>query len=63
MKCDDGIPSYYAIMEMITKYSGVARKQAVPEINGIYNKEIDYMLSLIQKNMEKEYAEKIKSAY
>ena len=55
--------SYEAISIMIADYDGVARKQAVPEINGIYNKEIDYMLSLIQKNMEKEYAEKIKSAY
>ena len=58
-----GMDSYEAISIMIADYDGVARKQAVPEINGIYNKEIDYMLSLIQKNMEKEYAEKIKSAY
>ena len=58
-----GINSSTAIMEMFADYGGVARKQAVPEINGIYNKEIDYMLSLIQKNMEKEYDEKIQSAY
>ena len=62
-KKNKGINSSTAIMEMFADYGGVARKQAVPEINGIYNKEIDYMLSLIQKNMEKEYAEKIKSAY
>ena len=62
-KRHDGVDSYRAIMEMFADYGGVARKQAIPEINGIYNKKIEYMLSLIQKNMEKEYAEKIKLAY
>jgi hypothetical protein len=31
------------------------KKQAIPEINGIYNKEIEYMLSLIQQSIESEY--------
>lgn len=56
-----GADSYEAIATMIADYGGVARKQAIPEINGIYNKEIEYMLSLIQKNIEKEHDEKIES--
>ena len=58
-KKDDGTSSFDAIMEMYADYGGVARKQAIPEINGIYNEEIEYMLSLIQKNIEKDYAQKL----
>ena len=36
-------------------FGGVARKQAIPEINGIYNEKIEHMLSLIQQSMESEY--------
>ena len=45
---------FTAIYEMIDKYGGVARKQAKPQINGVYNAEIEYMCSLIQESMEKE---------
>ena len=41
---------------MIATYGGVARKQAIPQINGIYNKQIEYMLSLIQQSIENELA-------
>ena len=36
------------------KYGGVARKQPIPEINGIYNEQIEYMLSLIYQSIENE---------
>lgn len=49
-----GLNSGEAIFRMFMKYGGVARKQAIPAINGIYNKEIEYMLSLIQESIEKE---------
>lgn len=39
---------------MRSKYGGVARKQAIPEINGIYNEQIEYMLSLIYQSIENE---------
>jgi hypothetical protein len=39
---------------MRANYGGVARKQAIPEINGIYNEKIEYMLSLIQESIENE---------
>lgn len=52
----NGICSFDAICNMRTKYGGVARKQAIPEINGIYNDKIEYMLSLIQKSIENEIA-------
>jgi len=50
-----GLNCYDAIANMRTDYGGVARKQPIPEINGIYNKKIEYMLSLIQKSIESEY--------
>ena len=46
--------SFCAIRRMINTYGGVARKQQIPDINGIYLKEIDYMLSLIQRDIEQE---------
>ena len=49
-----GLDSGDAIFRMFMKYGGVARKQAIPAINGIYNKEIEYMLSLIQESIERE---------
>jgi hypothetical protein len=51
-----GICSFDAICNMRMNYGGVARKQAIPEINGIYNDKIEYMLSLIQKSIENEIA-------
>lgn len=50
----NGFNSYDAIIHMRNKYGGVARKQAIPGINGIYNKEIEYMLTLIQESIENE---------
>ena len=49
-----GLDSNEAIFRMFMKYQGVARKQAIPAINGIYNKEIEYMLSLTQESIENE---------
>lgn len=40
---------------MRADFGGVARKQPIPEINGIYNDKIEYMLSLIQQSIESEY--------
>lgn len=51
---DNGLNSADAICRMYGKYGGVARKQSVPAVNGIYNKEIEYMLNLIQQSMENE---------
>lgn len=51
---DNGFNSVDAICRMYGKYGGVARKQAVPAVNGIYNKEIEYMLTLIQQSIENE---------
>ena len=51
---EKGFASWEAICMMRHKYKGVARKQAIPEINCIYNREIDYMLSAIQTEMEYE---------
>ena len=51
---DDGICSCDAIWDMRAKYGGVARKQAIPEINGIYNEKIEYFISLIAESVENE---------
>lgn len=51
---ENGFSSFDAICRMRTKYGGVARKQAIPAINGIYNQEIEYMLTLIQRSIENE---------
>ena len=50
----NGLCSFDAICNMRANYGGVARKQAIPEINGIYNEKIEYMLSLIQESIENE---------
>ena len=39
---------------MRNDYGGIARKQAIPEINGIYNEEIKLLCNLIQGDIEKE---------
>ena len=51
---DVGFDSYTAICRMQQRYGGVARKQEVPAINGIYNEEIEYMLTLIHQSIENE---------
>jgi len=49
-----GLNSWEAIVIMRHRYGGVARRQAIPEVNGIYNKQIEYMLSLIYQSIENE---------
>lgn len=53
----NGFSSFDAICNMRVKYGGVARKQAIPEINGIYNEKIEYLCSLIQASFENEMGE------
>ena len=53
----NGLCSFYAICNMRVKYGGVARKQAILEINGIYNEKIEYLCSLIQASLENEMGE------
>ena len=53
-KVEDEMYYYDAIIEMRAKYGGVARKQPIPEINGIYLEEIEYFNTLIQQSIEKE---------
>ena len=52
---ESGLNCYDAIGNMRADYGGVARKQPIPEINGIYNEKIEYMLSLIQQSIESDY--------
>ena len=52
---ESGLNCYDAIANMMTDHGGVARKQPIPEINGIYNAKIEYMLSLIQQSIESEH--------
>jgi hypothetical protein len=49
-----GLNSFDAIANMRTDHGGVARKQPIPEINGIYNEKIEQMLSYIQQSIEDE---------
>ena len=53
---ESGLNSFDAIANMRTDHGGVARKQPIPEVNGIYNAKIEEMLSLIQQSIESEYA-------
>lgn len=55
---DNGISSWEAICSMRANHGGVARKQAVPEINGIYNEKIEYLLTLIYQAVEDDIEEK-----
>ncbi len=48
------VSSFEAIAKMQRKYGGVARKQQIPDLNGIYMKEIDYLCNLIQGDLESE---------
>lgn len=49
-----GMPSSAAINNMRSDHGGIAKKQPIPEINGIYNEKIEYMISLIQQSFENE---------
>ncbi len=50
----NGYYSGFAINHMIEDYGGVARKQEIPTINGIYNKEIEILCDYIQIDIEHE---------
>lgn len=50
----EGLDNYSSIMKMFDDYGGVARKQAIPEINGIYNEQIEYLNTLIIQSIEKD---------
>lgn len=43
----EGMDNYSSIMTMFEDYGGVARKQAIPEINGIYLEQIEYLNTLV----------------
>lgn len=51
---ESGLNCFVAIFNMRAEHGGVARKQPKPEINGIYNEKIEYMLSLIQQSIDNE---------
>ena len=51
---DNGFSSVDAIRRMQKNYGGVARKQAKPEINGIYTEQIEYLNTLVAQSIEKE---------
>ena len=53
---ESGLNCYDAIANMMTDHGGVARKQPIPEVNGIYNAKIEYKLSRIQQSIESDYA-------
>ena len=53
-KCEKGYDSFGAIDNMRENYGGVARKQAIPDINGIYNDVIEELLDYIQISIENE---------
>lgn len=52
-----GAGYHETIWNMIDKYGGVARKQAIPEINGIYNEKIEQMKTYIHQSIENEIQE------
>lgn len=49
-----GFSPYNAIERMIAEYKGVARKQEIPDVNGIYAEEIKFLCDLIQSDIERE---------
>ena len=50
----DGWDNYSSITQMFADYGGVARKQAIPEINGIYTEQIEYLNTLVIETIAKE---------
>ena len=42
-----------AINLMRSEHGGVARKQAIPQINGIYNRQIEELSDLAYRHVEK----------
>lgn len=55
----NGSCSFDAIYRMRKNYGGVARKQAIPEINGIYQEEINTFCSMIETEIQKEQEKKL----
>lgn len=51
---DEGMNASEARWDVICKYGGMPRKQPIPQINGIYLEEINYLCDLIQESFEKE---------
>lgn len=51
---DAGLSSSEARWNVICDYGGMPRKQPIPQINGIYLEEINYLCDLIQESFEKE---------
>ena len=54
-RINGGLYNRDAIALMRAEHGGIARKQPIPDINGIYNEKIEYMLSLIQQSIESEH--------
>ncbi len=57
----NGYNSFDAIYRMIAKHGGVARKQPIPEFNGIYNDKIKLFHDLIEDEIQKEIELELKS--
>jgi len=51
---DIGLNAVQAAAAMRRKYGGMARKQSIPERNAIYNDKLEYMLSLINREIDAE---------
>ena len=51
--------SEQAILAMCCDYGGVAKKYPIPEWNGIFMKEIHYIIDLVSESIENEIAEQI----
>ena len=51
---DNGLDSFEAIYRMRETYGGVARKQSIPEFNGIYTSHIKTLNTYIQESLERE---------
>ncbi len=49
---DNGLNSFDAISRMRQNYGGVARKQSIPEFNGIYTSQIKTLNTYIQESLE-----------
>ena len=50
----NGCSSKDAIYNMIRNYNGVARKQEIPDVNGVYNEEAEKLCNYIQQDILKE---------
>lgn len=48
----DGCPTRDAIAQMCRKYGGVAKKQAIILLNGIYGKELDKLNEMVCERIE-----------